>query len=103
MLLSGTRVFQGNPPGKFTILLNAPQAEQERTVPHFLCDHASLPFPHTHCVHQTLWVVLYWQAGEAWLSPYQVSLICLANASLKLFLRDEDCTPFQVARSQNRI
>jgi len=85
MLLSSARVFQGTPPGKFTILLNAPKAEQERTVPHFFSDHASLPFQHIHCIQQTLGVVLYWQAWEAWLSPDQASLFCLAIAPSVIF------------------
>jgi len=80
MLLFGTRVFQRSPPGKLTILLNAPQAKQERTVPHFLCDHVFMSVHSLYCVHLERRIVLYWQAGEAWQSPDQASLTCLANA-----------------------
>jgi hypothetical protein len=76
MLLSGARVFQGNPPGKLTILLSAPQAEKERTVPHFFCDHASLLFPHTLYVCQELRVVCIGTQGNlmARLSHCQATL-----------------------------
>ncbi len=65
MLLSGTRVFQRSPPGKLTILLNEPQAEQERTVSHFLCDHVFMSVRSLYCVRLERWIVLYWQAGES--------------------------------------
>jgi hypothetical protein len=64
MLLSGARVFQGSPPGKLTILLSAPHAEEERTVPHFFCDHASLLFPHTLCVYQKLGLFYFGKLGK---------------------------------------
>jgi hypothetical protein len=66
MLLSGARVFQRSPAGKLTILLKVPQAKQERTVPHFLCDHVFMSVRSLYCVRLERWIVLYWQAGKAW-------------------------------------
>ena len=98
MLLFGTRVLQDSPPGYFPVLLHEPQAEQERTVPHFFCDHDSLLFPHTHCVHPELRGVLCWLAGKT-----GYPLTRLPSSAWQIHLRyslwDEDGNPVQSTRS----